>query len=159
MFLFSTLTSSFVYKFLKRKTNKENKVVSLGSTQSDFITTQLENDTTLSIALVELRERLLTAIGEGQKNTENKGVEKNDTSDTTKKINIEVFKNFLIENSGKDGKIPSEKEIEWNLKLSKRQQRTLKTQLFEEGFLYKENERIYKINTGTWLDEQHLELL
>jgi hypothetical protein len=148
MVLFLTLTNNFVYKFLKRKTNKENKVVSPDNTQSDFIMTQLENDTTLSTALIELRERLLTAIGEGQKNTENEGIEKNDTSDTTQKMSIEKFKEFLIENSGKDGKIPAEKEIEWNLKLSRRQQRTLKTKLHEEGFLYKENERVYKLNIG-----------
>jgi hypothetical protein len=148
MILFSTLTSSFVYRFLKRKTIKENKVVPLVVPCNSFVWAQLEKGTTLSNAAVELTERLLISIGEGQKSTENWGNENEGTSGTTQKTDLEKLKEFLVECSGKDGRIPDVEVIKEKLGLSKKQQVKLKKDLHDQGFLYKENERVYKLNIG-----------
>ena len=99
MILFSTLTSNFVYRFLKRKTIKGNKVVPLVVPCNSFVWAQLEKGTTLSNAAVELTERLLMSIGEGQKSVENGESENEGTSGTTQKTDLEKLKEFLIKYS------------------------------------------------------------
>lgn len=141
------LTSEIVRKFWNKKVKKENKVVLSDSTIDDFLTTQLKNSTTPSKAVIELRTRLLKAIGEGEKIPENDGNEKNSTTSTTQKTNVEMLKDFLIKNSMENGNLPGTQEIINGTKLTKVQIRIAKTKLLETGELYKENDRVLKLNT------------
>jgi len=143
------LTSEIVYRFLNKKENKENKVVPSGMSIHDFMRVQLEKGTTAPRSIIELNTRILIAIGEGQKNPENVGSENEGTMGTTQKSDIERFKDFILENAGKDGKVPSVEEVKERTGLSRKQQLNLKTKLLEEGFLYKVNERTYKLNEVT----------
>jgi len=146
MFLLSILISKFVYKFLNKKENKEIKVVPSEVSIHDFLRVQLEKGTTTSKSIVELKTRLLIAIGEYEKIPENGRSENEGTTGTTQKTDIEIFKEFILENAGKDGKIPSVEEVTEKTGLSRKQQLNLKAKLLEEGFLYKVNERTYKLN-------------
>lgn len=146
MISLSILTSEFVYRFLKKKENKENKVVPFEVSIHEFMRVQLEKGTTTPKPIAELKTRILIAIGEGQEIPENGEVENEGTTGTTQKTDIERFKKFILENAGKDGKVPSVEEVKERTGLSRKQQRNLKTKLLEEGFLYKVNERTYKLN-------------
>jgi len=149
MFLLSILTSKIVYKILKKKGNKENKVVPMEGTTTKFDWAQLIEGTTISNEAIELKRRILIAIGEDEKTLENEESENEGTTGTTQKTDIEIFKEFILKNAGKDGKISSVEEVTERTGLSKKQQVNLKAKLLEEGFLYKVNERTYKLNEVT----------
>lgn len=146
MFSVLTLTSSFIYKFLKKKENKAKKVgVSHPLTQEIDIP-QLINALTVSKQVTELRTRLLSAIGEDEKIQEFETDKKNTLSSLTQKNNKEKLKEFLIEKVGKDGKLPSEKDMIEETGLTEDQLKTAKNKLIKIGFLYKENARVSKLN-------------
>jgi len=142
----SILTSEIVRRFWNKKVNKENKVRPIEGSIHEFMRVQLEKGTTTSKAVIELKRRLLKAIGEDEKIPENGESENEGLMGLTQKTNIEIFKEFILEYTGKDGKVPSEKEVTEKTGLSRKQQKNIKTKLLEEGFLYKVNERTYKLN-------------
>jgi hypothetical protein len=146
MFLVSILTSEFVYRFLKKKENKENKVGSSSDLTNDSIVTQLESDLTISNAVIELRSRFLTAIGGYEKYQENETPEKNDLSDLTFESNEEKLKGFILKNNRKNGNLPSEKEMILGTGLSDTQIRRAKEKLISNGFLIRINSRVLKVN-------------
>jgi len=146
MFLVSILTSEFVYRFLKKKENEENKVGSSSDLTNDSIVTQLESDLTISNAVLELRSRFLNAIGGYEEYYENETFEKNDLSDLTFESNEEKLKKFLTENNGKNGNLPSEKEMILGTGLSDTQIRRAKEKLISSGFLIRINSRVLKVN-------------
>ena len=146
MISFLILTSEIVHRFWNKKVNKGNKVVRSDLTTSNYVTTQLENLPTISNAVIELRTRLLLAIGEPEKIGETGGSEKKRTSLTSQKSNEEILKDFLIKNAGKNGKLPSEKIIISTTKFTKWQLRDAKIKLIESGFLKQVNSRVLKLN-------------
>ena len=146
MFLLSILTNKFVYKFLNKKEKKEIKVATPEISIHDFMRLQLDNVASVSRPIIELRRRLLIACGEYENMPENGEFENDVANVASQKTDIERFKEFLVEYSSKNGKLPAEKIIEKDLNLTRRQQQLLKTKLLEEGFLYKVNERTYKLN-------------
>ena len=146
MFLVSILTSEFVYRFLNKKENKGNKVRSSSDLTNDSIVTQLESDLTISNAVLELRSRFLNAIGGYEEYYENETFEKNDLSDLTFESNEEKLKKFLTENNGKNGNLPSEKEMILGTGLSDTQIRRAKEKLISSGFLIRINSRVLKVN-------------
>lgn len=139
-------TNKYVRRFLNKQANKEIKVVPSEMSIHDFLRVQLEKGTTTSKSIIELKTRLLIAIGEYQKTPENVGSENEGTTGTTQKTDLERFKDFILENAGEDGKVPSVEEVKERTGLSRKQQLNLKIKLLEEGFLYKVNERTYKLN-------------
>jgi len=141
-----TLTNSFVYRILKKKEKQEIKVVPSEMSIHDFLRGQLEKVTSTPRSIIELKERILNAIGEGQKSGENGESENEGTSGTTQKTDLEIFKEFLTENFRKDGKMPEVEVIKEKLGLSKNRQAKLKNDLVDIGFLYKENARVFKMN-------------
>jgi len=157
MFLVSILTSEFVYRFLNKKENKGNKVRSSSDLTNDSIVTQLESDLTISNAVLELRSRFLNAIGGYEEYYENETFEKNDLSDLTFESNEEKLKKFLTENNGKNGNLPSEKEMILGTGLSDTQIRRAKEKLISSGFLIRINSRVLKVNpefikdVGIWI--------
>ena len=85
-------------------------------------------------------------VEKGKKYPKTRESENEGTSGTTQKTDLEIFKEFLVENSRKDGKMPEVEEIKEKIGLVEKQQAKLKNDLVDKGFLYKENERTYKIN-------------
>ena len=146
MISFLTLTSEIVYKFWNKKVNKENKVGVSNNLTDGIDITQLINNLTVSNAVIELRTRLLLAIGEPEKIYENGETEKNNLTPLTQKSNEEILKKFLMTKVGKDGKLPSEKEMIDETGLSEEQLKIAKKNLTINGFLYKENARVLKMN-------------
>ncbi|HML05382.1 MAG TPA: hypothetical protein VK426_06395 [Methanobacterium sp.] len=142
-----TLTSEIVYKLWNKKVNKENKVGTLDVPTSDYVMSQLESVPTISNAVIELRTRLLLAIGEPEKICENGGSEKNVPHVPNQKSNEEILRLFLIENTGKNGKLPAEKVIMNATGLTERQLRDAKTKLIESRFLKQVNSRVLKLNS------------
>ena len=146
MFSLLTLTSEIVYRLFKKKENKPNKVRSSSDLTNDSIVTQLESDLTISNAVLELHSRFLTAIGGYEKYYENETFEKNDLSDLTFESNEEKLKKFLMVKVGKDGNLPSEKDMISGTGLSDTQIRRAKAKLISSGFLVRINSRVSRVN-------------
>jgi len=146
MISFLILTSEIVRRFWNKKVNKGNKVGVSNNLTNEIDITQLINNLTISKQVTELRTRLLLAIGEPEKIYENGGAEKNNLTPLTQKSNEEILKDFLLTKIGKDGKLPSEKEMIEETGLSEEQLKIAKKNLTTSGFLYKENARVLKLN-------------
>ena len=146
MISFLILTSEIVRKFWNKKVNKENKVRPIEGFNNCFDWAEHIKGLTISKQVTELRTRLLLAIGEPEKIPENGGSENEGLMGLTQKTNVEKLKRFIQQNTDENGNLPSVKAIEECTGLTEKQQKNIKKKLHEDGFLYKENERVYKLN-------------
>ena len=141
-----TLTNRFVYKFLKKQVKKENKVRTTEGSNNDFKWDEHIKGLTISNEVIELRRRFLLAIGEDENSQENDTSGNEGLMGLTQNTNFEKLKEFIQKNLDENGILPSVKLIEEGTELTEKQQKNIKKKLFEAGYLYKENERVYKLN-------------
>jgi hypothetical protein len=78
------------------------------------------------LAFKENRDKMDAKKGEYEKIPENGRSKNEGTTGTTQKTDIEIFKEFILENAGKDGKIPGVEEVTEKTGLSRKQQLNLK---------------------------------
>jgi len=136
-----------ILELFNKKLNQKNTKVSYKVSRNNKKVSQTEKylklRLTISKPVIDLRKKLL----EGIKNNQNCiDLEEHENVQPTfeGQKHIQLLE-FIKSNVRNDGKLPKESEILHAMKIKSWELKELKIKLFEEGYLIKANERVYKL--------------